>query len=271
MAVLGAAVMTKGFPLVVAPVAFAWLLGRGDRRAALGGAAAFGVVVAPLAALAVAISPEGAADAVRYQFERPVQVESPPALVVLALDGVGAGHAESVKSHRSDGLEHPAAGELALLFQLAMVAVVFLLAWGAARRPGPRELVLASLAAAAAFAVLGKVLSPQYLVWALPLGALALAWGRVALAGTIAAATVLTLVEFPSRYFDLVAREPFPVAVVALRDLLLLVAVGLAGRALQLPETRSWRIPVARPSSAASTSTALSQGSSSEVSKRTLV
>jgi hypothetical protein len=210
-------------------------------------------------------------DAVRYQFERPVQVESPPALVVLALDGVGAGSAQSTKSHRSDGLEHPAADEAAVLFQLAMLGALALLAWRVARRPGPRELVLASLAAVTAFAVLGKVLSPQYLIWTLPLGALALAWGRVALAGTIAAATALTLVEFPSRYFDLVAREPFPVTVVAVRDALLLVAVGLALRALQLPGTSSWRMAVARPSAPASTSTALSQGSSSEVSKRTLV
>ena len=35
------------------------------------------------------------------------------------------------------------------------------------------------------------------------------------LAATLAAATVLTQVEFPSRYFDLVEREPFPVALVA--------------------------------------------------------
>jgi hypothetical protein len=217
------------------------------------------------------MSPSGAVDAVRYHLERPVQVESPPALAVLALDELGAGTAESVKSHRSDGLEHPAAGELAGLFLLAMVGVVGLLAYAAARRPDPRALVLASLGAVAAFAVLGKVLSPQYLIWTLPLGALALAWGRLALAGTIAAATVLTLVEFPSRYFDLVAREPFPIAVVATRDLLLVVAVGLVLRALQLPGTRSWRMPVARPSPSASTSTAFSQGSSSEVSKRTLV
>ena len=38
-----------------------------------------------------------------------------------------------------------------------------------------------------------------------------------ALAATLAAA-VLTQVEFPARYFDLVDGEPFPVAVVGLRD-----------------------------------------------------
>jgi uncharacterized membrane protein len=271
MAALGAAVMTKGFPLVMAPVALAWLVGRGERRAALEAAAALGLVVVVLAAVAIALSPSGAADALRYQVDRPVQIESPPAMLVLALDGIGAGHAESTTSHRSDGLEHPAAGELALAFELAMLAVVVLLAVGASRSREPRTLVLASLAAVAAFAVLGKVLSPQFLLWTLPLGALALAWREWAIAAAVAAATALTLLEFPARYFDLVAREPFPVAVVTLRDLALLLTVALSLRALQAPGRRSWRIDVARPSGSASTTTALSHGSSSEVSKRTWV
>ena len=269
--VLGAAVMTKGFPLVVVPVALAWLLGRGERRAAIEGAAALALVVVALAGLALVISPSGAREAVRYQLDRPVQVESPPAIVMLALDNVGLGRTTSVNSHRSDGLEHPAGTALTLGFELAMLAVVAVLALRAARRPDPRTLVLASLAAVSAFAVLGKVLSPQFLIWTLPLGALALAWGEAALAAAVGAATVLTLAEFPSRYFDLVARKPLPVAIVGARDAVLLLVLGLALRALQAPGTRSWRMAVARPSPSASTSTALSHGSSSEVSKRTLV
>src|SRR5919197_2990462 len=46
LAVLGAAVMTKGFPLVVAPVALAWLWGRGEHRAAIESLGALLAVVA---------------------------------------------------------------------------------------------------------------------------------------------------------------------------------------------------------------------------------
>ena len=88
--------------------------------------------------------------------------------------------------------------------------------------------MLASLASVVAFAALGKVLSPQFMIWVVPLVALAFAWRMHALAATAAAAIALTLVEFPSRYFDLVAREPFPVAVVVVRDALLLAACALA-------------------------------------------
>jgi ABC-type sugar transport system permease subunit len=96
-------------------------------------------------------------------------------------------------------------------------------------------LCLASLAAVAALAVFAKVLSPQFLTWTIPLLALAVAWRLYALASLTAVASVLTLVEFPSHYFDLVAREPWAVAVVAIRDLALLAAVALAVAATRRP------------------------------------
>jgi glycosyl transferase family 87 len=242
MAVLGLAAMTKGFPLAVAAVALAWLAARVDRRALLQSAAALLAALAIPAAAAAAMSPSGAWEAVTYHLERPVQVESLPASGILLLDELGGGEAESVKSHRSDGLEHPAARTLAAVSAAALVCVLALLAalaarGGSGRREAvpadARSLVLASLAAVAAFAALGKVLSPQYMLWLVPLGALAFAWRLHALAAATAVAAVLTQVEFPARYFDLVGREPFPVAVVALRNLVLIAVLVLALRALR--------------------------------------
>ena len=246
MAILGLAAMTKGFPLVAAPVALAWLVTRADRRTLVQSAAALLAALALPTAAAVAMSPSGAWEAVTYHLERPVQVESLPASGVLLLDQLGAGDAGSVKSHRSDGLEHPGADALAAVSAAALVFVLALLAALAAggrsarreaapaRGPGAaRRLVLASLAAVAAFAALGKVLSPQYMLWLVPLGALAFAWRLHALAAATAAAAVLTQVEFPARYFDLVDRELFPVAVIALRNLVLLAVLVVALRALR--------------------------------------
>jgi hypothetical protein len=232
MAVLGLAAMTKGFPLVAAPVALAWLATRVDRRTLVQSAAALVVALALPAAAAVAMSPSGAWDAVTYHLERPVQVESLPASGVLLMDELGAGDADSVKSHRSDGLEHPAGDALVAVSIAALLGVLALLAAGAARGDS-RRLALASLTAVAAFATLGKVLSPQYMLWLVPLGALAFAWRLHALAAATAAAAVLTQIEFPARYFDLVDREAFPVAAIALRNLVLLAVLFLALRALR--------------------------------------
>jgi hypothetical protein len=54
-----------------------------------------------------------------------------------------------------------------------------------------------------------------------------------ALAGLVATATLLTFVEFPSRYFDLVGESAFPLAVVLMRDLVLVGVVALSIRALR--------------------------------------
>ncbi len=233
MAVLGLAAMTKGFPLVAAPVALAWLARRVDRRTLIQSAAALLAALALPAAAAVAVSPDGAWDAVTYHLERPVQVESLPASGLLLLDELGVGEADSVQSHRSDGLEHPAADAIALVCLAVMLGLIAVVA--SRGRGASRQLVLASLTTVAAFAALGKVLSPQYMLWLIPLGALALAWRLHALAAATAAAAVLTQIEFPARYFDLVGREPFPVAVIGLRNLVLLAVLVLALRALRAP------------------------------------
>jgi glycosyl transferase family 87 len=247
LAVLGVGAVTKVFPLLAVPVALAWLLVRGQGREAWQGALACAAVIAAVAGAAIAISPEGAFDAVRYHVDRPVQIESSPAMVLLGLDAVGAGEAKSIASHRSDGLLHPAAAAVTSLFLTALVAFVALLCAlvaGARRRAparargvgaetaGPRELVIASLAACTAFALFGKVLSPQFVIWVLPLGALAFAWRMHALAAAVALAAVLTQVEFPAHYFDVVAREPAAIALVAARNLALVAVLALSVREL---------------------------------------
>jgi hypothetical protein len=229
LAVLGLGAMTKGFPLLAAPPALAWLAARGERRQALEAAASLAAVLVALAAVALALSPGGAADALSYQLDRPVQVESTQAGVLLALDGLGAGEARSVSSHRSDGLVHQADRVVSALFLVLLVAAIA--ACTAYARTGAREMVLASLGAVAAYVALGPVLSPQYLIWLVPLGALALAWGMHGLAATMGAAAVLTQVEFPARYFDVVDREPGAVALVGLRDATLLLALSLLAAA----------------------------------------
>jgi hypothetical protein len=119
------------------------------------------------------------------------------------------------------------------VFTLLLLAALALLAAAAARgRPDARRLVLAALASVVAFAVLGRVLSPQFLIWVVPLAALAFAWRAYALAAASAAAIVLTQVEFPGHYFERVAREPFPSLLVALRDVVLLAVLALAVREL---------------------------------------
>jgi Glycosyltransferase family 87 len=238
-AVLGVGAALKLFPLVVAPVALAWLVGRGERRAALEAAAVLLLVVVTAYGAATGLSPAGTFDSIEYHLERPVQIESTPAAVLLGLDAVGLGEAHTVERHRSHGLLHPAADLTAGVLTAAMVLVVAALAATAAGRTGGaragdrRTLVLASLVAVLAFAALGKVLSPQFLIWVVPLGALTLAWRAYAPAAAIALAAALTLSWFPVHYGDVVGREPAWSWIVAARDVVLLAATVLGAAALR--------------------------------------
>lgn len=238
-AVLGLGALTKGFPLVVAPVALTWLITRGERRAAVHGAAVLAATLLAIGAAATALSPDGFGDSLRYHLDRPAQVESSPAVVLTALEAVGIGEARPEESFGSAGIRHPQSRLVLGLFTGLLAGVVALLAGAMAldRRgpPGPREMVLASFAAIAAFVVLGKVLSPQFLIWVAPLTALAASWRMYPLAATLAAAQVLTLLEYPALYENLQRNEHAAMLVVGLRNAVLFAALALAVRSLVLP------------------------------------
>jgi hypothetical protein len=110
------------------------------------------------------------------------------------------------------------------LLAATLALVVVLVARGP---PEERRLLLGALAAVVAFAALGKVLSPQFLVWLVPFGALAWTWGERTLALLLAAAILLTQLEFPGRYEELVDERTSVVLLVAARNATLIAALAV--------------------------------------------
>ncbi len=230
-ALLGVGTMTKLFPGLLAVVALVWLAGRGEWRAAVRGGAIF---VAVVAAISLPFAGAGYVDSFRFHLDRPVQIESSAASVLFALGGSDVtGTNVRPDRFKSNGLDGGHAGQVEAVFSFLLVLALWSIAWLAARRPDARHMVLCGFAALLAFVTLGKVFSPQYVIWLAPFAALAWVWGRRAVAALTTAAIVLTQVEFPSRYFDLINVRHDVVVIVAARNALLLVAlvvlaVGLA-------------------------------------------
>lgn len=249
-ALLALGTATKLFPALVAAVALAWLWGAGRRREARAGALAFAAVLAVCCVPFLLTSPSGFAAQLTFHLERPVQIESAPASVLWALgESHVTGTARRPDAFRSQGLAGGQAGIVAAAFALAQLAAVATAVALAARRRDPAHLCLAAFTVLLAFVALGKVLSPQFLLWLAPLAAVAgaqerRAWAPAALA---ALAVGLTQVEFPSRYFALVAGDRDVIALVAARNGLLLAALGLALRALAAGPARSPRRGAAAP------------------------
>ena len=231
LGLLGAAVAAKLYPLVLVPLALLYVL----RRRGLGEAvAAFGVFTLVLVAVVgpfLLASPGGLIDSLERQTGRPLQLESLGAGVLLAADRLGLYEATVVSSHGSQNLSGGLPDALASL-QTVVQGLALVGVWLVFARTErtPADLLVAGAAAVAAFAAFGKVLSPQFLIWLLPLVPLALGRSRLAL-GFFAGALVLTQLWFPSRYWDVVAVEPVAWLVLC-RDLLLVALVVVLVRAM---------------------------------------
>ena len=223
-ALLGVGTMTKLFPGLLAVVAFVWLFwGRDERRAALRGAAIFTAVVL---AISLPFAGAGYVDSFTFHLDRPVQIESTPATVLFALGGSDVtGTNLRPDRFKSNGLDGGYAVGVERLFFLLLVGALAAIVALAARRPDARHVVFCGFAALLAFVTLGKVFSPQYVIWLAPFAALAWVWRKRAVALLVGAAIVLTHVEFPSRYFDLINQQHDVIWIVAARNALLLAAL----------------------------------------------
>jgi hypothetical protein len=230
LALLGAGTMTKLFPGLLALVAVVWLAGRGDWRSALRGGAVFTAVVV---AISLPLAGAGYVDSFRFHLDRPVQIESSAASVLFALGGSDVtGTNLRPDRFKSNGLDGGHADAVERVFRFLLVLALWSIVWLASRRPDTRHMVLCGFAALLAFVTLGKVFSPQYVIWLAPLAALAWVWGQRAVALLTGGAIVLTHVEFPSRYFDLINVKTDVVVIVAARNALLLAALAALVAAL---------------------------------------
>ena len=230
-ALLAVGGLVKLFPLLLVPVAGAWLWGRGQTRQLREGLAwCVGVLVvgtAPFWLLG------GFGDMFRFHLDRPVQIESTPATALFALGGsYVTGTAQHPDGFKSNGLDGGHADLVLALSTVALVAVVVMAIVLAARAASARQLLLCCYLALLAFVGLGKVLSPQYMIWLAPFVVLALVGRELPIAGWTITAIVLTQTWFPGRYFDLVDADSDIVTVVALRNFCLIMAVAATATAI---------------------------------------
>ena len=222
-ALLGVAVAAKVYPAVLFPLAVPYVWRRHGRREGMASAlVGIGVAIACFLPFVVA-APHGIWSSVSGQARRPLQIESLGAATLLAAHQVWGYAVSGVSSHGSDNLGGHLAARLATAESL-LVGVVLVGLWVAfARGPATRGRFLRYAAAAiCAFVALGKVLSPQYLIWLIPLIPLVRGRRGAVAAALFIATLVLTQLWFPSRYIDLVygldARASW---LVFARDLLL--------------------------------------------------
>ncbi|WP_282697496.1 glycosyltransferase 87 family protein [Streptomyces sp. CC208A] len=173
----------------------------------------------------------------RQQGARGVQIESPGG-TVLALArsaGLWPGTVEvRYGAYEYVGPYVSTLGHLSLL--LTVVALLWLVLWRLRSRRWTGATPLdAALAAVLLFTVTSRVVSPQYLVWLLGLAAVCLTSRRTVMrpvALLLLPAAALSSLAYPVLYADVVVGTPVGLAVMALRNGLLLAAAAVAARRL---------------------------------------
>jgi hypothetical protein len=224
---LGAVV--KVYPAVLLPLAVAYAWKRAGRREAI----VCGGLVLGLAAASVVpfvlLAPTGIWNSLTVQLSRPLQVESLGSAVLLAAHHLFALGVTPATSHGSQNLAGGAPDAVAAVSVVLQAAALGWIWWSFARGSGSREeLVRWSAAAVCAFVAFGKVLSPQYLIWLIPLVPLVRGRRGLLASALLAASLVLTQVWFPFRYFRLALDfEPGLSWLLLSRDVVLVALVAV--------------------------------------------
>ena len=157
-------------PCCSCPLALVWLWRERGRRVALQALAVFAIAAAVLVVPWFALSPGGVWDSVHAQVGRGLHTESLGASILLAADRLGEYHAHVVST--APAISRDLAGGLPRCDRalraprsrsLAALAPAVVLLW---RRVHPG---LAFATSVAGFLAFTKVLSPQYVVWLIPL------------------------------------------------------------------------------------------------------
>jgi hypothetical protein len=222
-ALLGIGTALKLYPAVLLPI-FARRF-RSLGRAAVAFLLAGAVLVLPF----LAIAPGGVGYSLLTQIRRHLQIESLGASILLAGSKLGIHHVNWIRGKPgSIDLGGAAANVVAAASSVGSLALVVAVAWAYWRAADSDErLVTAAAAAIAAFTIFGKVLSPQYLTWLVPLVPFAAGRRGLWAAGTLLLALALSMPEYLFWGRHGVERQNWTVWLLLFRNALLVAVFWL--------------------------------------------
>lgn len=232
-ALLGLGFAAKLWPGVLLALAVVHLWRRRGRSSAAAAVLSFALIAAACFVPFVVLRPHGLWLSISGQFDRPLQVESLGAAILMAAEHLGMAAHPTIDSHGGQALSGRGTvlfADLSTLVEILAVGGVCL-AYARRRVITPDALLMAAATTVAALVAFDKVLSPQYLIWLVPFVALASGIAGAAAAAFLLLALGLTQTWFPWNYWNLASTHESPWSWYLLaRDLSLVALVAaLAG------------------------------------------
>jgi hypothetical protein len=226
---LGAAVMTKVYPVALLPVLALGQAATRRLRGALQLSAGFVLTIAAITLAVVATVGGSATYFLQYLTERGTQIESVPGALAELIGAAGGPSAGVVFGYGTLEVQSPLLpllGQLGIVLTGVGVAALGLALWHrfSADRRSVDALRLSSQATYLSAAVLlvlatSRILSPQYIFWIVPFAALLPR--RQAL--FLVVICLLTAFVYPLNYEQLIEQQPSALLVVNVRNTMLLV------------------------------------------------
>jgi uncharacterized membrane protein len=245
---LGLGFAAKLWPAVLLPIAIAHLWRQRGKRGAVTVVVAFVAAAAACFIPFAVLAPDGLRAMFADQLDRPLQVESLGAAVLMAAQHLGMRPLATVSTHGAQALSGRGAGlaaDLSTIVEITAVLAVWIV-FALRRNPNGESALVAAAAAVSALVAFDKVLSPQYLIWLVPF-VLLVRGGRGCVAGgLLLLALGLTQTWFPWHYWRLATDHAAPwswyllardLALVALAAVLS-VGTGFARRRAGSPGAR---------------------------------
>jgi uncharacterized membrane protein len=253
----GLAFSAKFWPFALVPIGLAYLWRVRGRRPALEAAGTLLLTAAVCFLPFAVLAPAGVGHSFGEQLGRPLQVESLGASILVAAQHLGWITLRTATSHGSQNLTGSAPDAVAAVSSVVEVAALIGIwaLFARLRRPSAEAAVVGSVAAVATVVAFGKVFSPQYLIWLVPLVPLVRGRRGALASALLLAALGLTQAWFPDNYWTLALGHSDPFAAyLVLRNL---AVVGIAAvlarpdmlqdRALRDDRARGEPLPAARP------------------------
>jgi Glycosyltransferase family 87 len=227
---LGLGFAAKLWPAVLLPIAVAHLWRHRGRRGAIALVVAFVVAAAACFIPFAVLAPDGLRAMFADQLDRPLQVESLGAAVLMAAQHLGMRPLATVSTHGAQALSGRGAGlaaDLSTALEITAVVAIWIL-FALRRNANGETLLLAAAATVSALVAFDKVLSPQYLIWLVPFVLLVRGGRGFVAGGLLFLALGLTQTWFPWHYWRLATNHAAPFSWFLLaRDLALIALAGV--------------------------------------------
>lgn len=237
-AFLALGVAAKAYPLVLVPLVAIYVWRSVGPRVLVESMLGF-IVLLLITCLPFAIlASHGFWMSINSQTGRPLQIESLGATPWLFAHQVLGTHLHIYFTHGSDNLDGHASLQFGSVMSVLQVgAILAVYAFFALGRATRERLFVYGSAAVCAFIVFDRVLSPQYLLWLVPMVMIVISTRRGPHAvGLLALSMALTQVWFPHHFVGLKHFAPLESWAVIARDLVLVVLFGT----LAWPDVPVW-------------------------------